>query len=57
MAKVDIVRKLRKYGRASEDELENFRQRLFQEQDQLFVTQDRLIGEQENLREQMRHFK
>ena len=54
---LDIVKKLRKYGRASEDELENFRQRLFQEQDQLFVAQDRLIREQENLREQMRHFK
>ena len=54
--RLEIVLQLRKFGRTSEDDVENFRARLFSEQDRLFSEQDRLVRDQETLREQMRHF-
>lgn len=54
--RLDIIVQLRKFGRATEDDLENFRNRLFQEQDKLFNEQDQLVRDQEALRELMRHF-
>lgn len=55
--RLSITEKLREFGRATEDDLENFRTRLFNEQDALFLQQDRLVRDQEALRELMRHFK
>lgn len=54
--RLEIIKKLREFGRATEDDVENFRSRQFGEQDRLFTEQDRLVQDQENLREQMRHF-
>ena len=54
--RLTIIVRLREFGRATEDDVENFRNRLFDEQDRLFSEQDRLVREQENLRQLIRLF-
>ncbi|MBI4577541.1 MAG: TolC family protein [Planctomycetes bacterium] len=54
--RLSITLELKQYGRASDNEVETFRQRLFIEQDALFRQQDNLIRTMERLRRLMRKF-
>ena len=51
-----IIVRLREFGRATEDDVENFRDRFFAEQDRLFSEQDQLVRQQESVRQLIRMF-
>ena len=52
-----IKTELRDIGKITDDELETFRGKFFDAQDQLFRQQEELIRRQENLRLAIRYFK
>jgi HAE1 family hydrophobic/amphiphilic exporter-1 len=51
-----IKERLKAIGRVSDEEIETFRDRFFNDQSRLFTSQDQLLQAEESLRRAMRHF-